>query len=148
YARQGFLSKFIPLELPAILGIDAAGSVAAVGPDVTGFAVGQRVIAHLPLNGKGAHAEFTVAPITGVAMLPRSVDFAAGATLPLAGVTGRQAVDALGVKAGDRVLVAGALGAVGRAAVQYLREIGAVPVAGVRGGRLSEGETLTGGMAV
>lgn len=57
-------------------------------------------------------------------------------------------MDALGVKAGDRVLVSGALGAVGRAAVQYLREIGAVPVAGVRGERLSEGETLTGGSAV
>jgi NADPH:quinone reductase-like Zn-dependent oxidoreductase len=64
--------------------------------------------------------------------------------LPLVALTGRQAVDALGVKAGDRVLVSGALGAVGRAAVQYLKELGAFPVAGVRAERLAEGEALAG----
>ena len=49
-----------------------------------------------------------------------------------------------GVKAGDRVLVSGALGAVGRVAVQYLKELGARPVAGVRGERLDEGKALAG----
>ena len=49
------------MEMPAVMGIDAAGTVTALGADVGGFAVGNRVIAHLPLNGKGAHAELTVA---------------------------------------------------------------------------------------
>ncbi len=59
-------------------------------------------------------------------------------------LTGQQAVDLLGVKRGDRVLVSGALGAVGRVAVQYLQELGAVPVAGVRAARFAEGRALAG----
>ena len=144
FVRQGFLAKMIPLDFPAILGIDAAGTILAIGSDVTGFAEGDRIIAHLPLNGEGAHAERAVVPLAGLAKLPENVSFEAGATLPLIGLTGRQSVDALGVKPGDRVLVSGALGAVGRAAVQYLRELGAKPVAGVRAGRLGEGEALAG----
>jgi NADPH:quinone reductase-like Zn-dependent oxidoreductase len=144
HVRQGFLAQYFPMELPAILGLDAAGTIAAVGSGVTDLAVGDRVIARLPLGGRGAHAEFAVGPLDSVAKLPANVSFEAGATLPLAGLTARQAVDALGVKPGDRVLVSGALGAVGRAAVQYLRELGAKPVAGVRAERLDEGQALAG----
>jgi NADPH:quinone reductase-like Zn-dependent oxidoreductase len=144
YIRQGYLQQMAPMTMPAILGIDGAGTIVSVGPGVTGFLVGDRVIAHLPINGKGAHAELAVAPLAGLAKLPANVGFAAGATLPLVGLTGRQAVDALGVTRGARVLVSGALGAVGRAAVQHLKELGAVPVAGVRAERLAEGQALAG----
>jgi NADPH:quinone reductase-like Zn-dependent oxidoreductase len=142
YLRQGYLAKMIPLSLPAILGIDLAGTVEAVGPGVAGYAAGDRVIGKLPLNGKGSNAEFAVAQPAQLAKLAANVDFPAGATLPLAGLTGRQAVDALGIKSGDRVLVAGALGASGRSAVQYLKQRGAVPVAGVRASRLKEAAAL------
>ena len=145
YIRQGYLAKMVPMQLPAIMGIDAAGTIAAVGPGVGGFKIGDRVIAHLPINGHGGHAELAPVPLAGLAKLPDGVSFAAGATLPLAGLTARQAVDALGpLPAGTRVLVSGALGAVGRAVVQYLRELGATPVAGVRGARLEEGKALAG----
>jgi NADPH:quinone reductase-like Zn-dependent oxidoreductase len=144
YVRQGFTAQLFPMELPGIIGVDAAGTVTSLGSGVSGFAVGDRVIAHLPINGKGAHAEFAVVPVAGLARLPANVSFADGATLPLAGLTGREAVDALAVKLGDRVLVSGALGAVGRAAVQYLKELGAQPVAGVRANRLAEAEALFG----
>lgn len=144
FVRQGFFAEMMPLEFPAILGGDAAGTVAAVGADVEGFAVGDRVIAHIGITGKGAHAEFVVAPVAGVAKLPDNVSFEQGATLPLVGLTGRQAVDTLGVKRGDRVLVGGALGAVGRVAVQYLKELGAVPVAGVQSADLEEGRAIAG----
>ncbi|MBM7049261.1 NADP-dependent oxidoreductase [Rhizobium lusitanum] len=142
--RQGFMAQFIPLELPAVLGTDAAGIVVDVGAGVTGIAVGDRVIADFAHNGKGAHAEYGVAPVTAIAILPTNLTFEQGATLPKAGLTGRQAVGALHIKAGDRVLVSGALGAVGRAAIQYLREIGAKPVAGVRTNRLEEARQLAG----
>jgi NADPH:quinone reductase-like Zn-dependent oxidoreductase len=144
YVRQGFFAKYAPLQFPAILGVDAAGTIVALGAGLSDFAVGDRVVAHLPLNGKGGYAEQAAAPVAGLAKLPANVSFEAGATLPLAALTGQQAVDALGVKPGDRVLVSGALGAVGRAAVQYLKELGARPVAGVRGTRLGEGEKLAG----
>ena len=144
HIRLGWMAQYVPLAFPAVIGVDAAGTVAAVGDGVSGFAVGDRVIAHVPLNGKGAFAERAVVPVAGLARLPANVAFTTGATLPLAGLTGRQAVDALEVGPGDRVLVAGALGAVGRVAVQYLKEQGAVPVAGVRAERLEEGRQLTG----
>src|SRR5262249_14119994 len=67
YMRAGQLHQMIPLQHPAILGRDGAGTIAAVGPGVTGFKVGDRVAAMFPLNGRGAHAELAVAPITAVA---------------------------------------------------------------------------------
>ncbi|MBA8835764.1 MULTISPECIES: NADP-dependent oxidoreductase [Rhizobium] len=142
--RQGFMAQFIPLPLPAVLGGDAAGTISALGDGVTGFAVGDRVVADFAANGKGAHAEYGVLPATSVAKLPGGLSFEAGASLVKAGLTGRQAVEALGVKAGDRVLVSGGLGTVGRSAIQYLKQIGAQPVAGVRPERLSEGQALAG----
>ncbi|TAT82850.1 NADP-dependent oxidoreductase [Rhizobium ruizarguesonis] len=142
--RQGFMAKFIPLPLPAVLGGDAAGTISALGDGVTGFAVGDRVVADFAANGNGAHAEYGVLPATSVAKLPAGLSFEEGASLVKAGLTGRQAVEALDVKAGDRVLVSGGLGTVGRSAIQYLKQIGAQPVAGVRPERLGEGRELAG----
>lgn len=142
--RRGDMAKFIPLELPAVLGGDAAGVVAGVGSGVTGFSVGDRVIADFALNGRGAHAEYGVVPATAVAKLPANLSFEQGATLPKAGLTGRQSADVLGVGAGARVLISGGLGAVGRAAIQYLKEINAKPVAGVRPDRIEEARELAG----
>jgi NADPH:quinone reductase-like Zn-dependent oxidoreductase len=142
--RDGRAAQFVPLEMPAILGGDAAGVVEAVGAGVTDYRPGDRVIADFASNGRGSYAEYGVAPVTAVAHLPDNVDLETGATLPKAGLTSRGALDQLGVGPGDRVLVSGALGCVGRAAVQYLKEIGAVPVAGVRHERLDEGRALAG----
>jgi NADPH:quinone reductase-like Zn-dependent oxidoreductase len=142
--RQGFMAQYIPLPLPAILGGDAAGTVAALGAGVIGWAIGDRVVADFAANGKGAHAEYGVVPATSVARLPAELSFEQGASLVKAGLTGRQTVEALGVKAGDRVLIAGGLGSVGRAAIQYLKQIGAKPVAGVRPQRLDEARELAG----
>lgn len=140
--RQGFMAKFIPLPLPAVLGGDAAGTIVELGAGVTGFTVGERVVADFPANGHGAHAEYGVVSAGAVARLPGNLSFEQGAALVKAGLTGRQTVEALGVKAGDRVLVSGGLGAVGRAAIQYLQELGAHPVAGVRPERAEEARRL------
>jgi NADPH:quinone reductase-like Zn-dependent oxidoreductase len=113
-----------------------------VGSGVTGYRVGDRVIGKLQINGKGSNAEFTVTAPKYLAKLADNVGFADAAALPLAGLTGRQAIDALGIKANDRILVTGALGSVGRAAVQYIKELGAVPVAGVRTARVAEAREL------
>ncbi|CAJ0720854.1 L-threonine 3-dehydrogenase [Ralstonia edaphis] len=142
--RQGVMAQYISLPLPAVLGGDAAGTIAELGASVTGFAIGDRVVADFPANGKGAHAEYGVVAATSVAKLPAALTFEQGASLVKAGLTGRQTVDALGVKAGDRVLVSGGLGAVGRAAIQYLKQIGAKPVAGVRPERLGEAREVAG----
>ncbi|MDN7591450.1 NADP-dependent oxidoreductase [Burkholderia seminalis] len=144
YLRQGYFAEMIPLPLPAILGGDAAGVIAKLGAGVSGWSVGERVVADFWPNGRGAHAEYGVVPATSLARLPDALSFEQGAALVKAGLTGRQTVAALGIQAGDRVLVSGALGSVGRAAVQYLQELGVQPVAGVRPERLEEARTLAG----
>ncbi|MEE3622939.1 NADP-dependent oxidoreductase [Nitrospirillum sp. BR 11752] len=144
YLRQGYFTQFVPLTLPAILGGDAAGIIAKLGAGVSGWSVGERVVADFMANGRGAHAEYGVVPSTSIARLPDDLSFEQGAALVKAGLTGRQTVTALGIKAGDRVLVSGALGSVGRAAIQYLQELGAKPVAGVRPQRLEEARALAG----
>lgn len=144
HLRQGLWAQYIPLQLPAVLGGDAAGTIAGLGADVTGFVVGDRVVADFFPNGRGANAEYGVAPVASVAKLPANLSFEQGAALVKAGLTGRQTVDALGVKTGDRVLISGALGSIGRAAIQYLQEIGAHPVAGVRAERLEEARAVAG----
>lgn len=142
--RQGLMAQFIPLQFPAILGGDGAGTIVELGAGVTGWAVGDRVAADFVANGRGAHAEYGVVPATSIARLPDNLSFEQGAALVKAGLTGRQTVDALNVKPGDRVLVSGALGSVGRAAIQYLQQLGAQPVAGVRPDRLDEARELAG----
>ncbi|WP_420009909.1 NADP-dependent oxidoreductase [Xanthomonas sacchari] len=144
YLRQGYFAEMVPLPLPAILGSDAAGVIVKLGEGVSGWSVGERVVADFRHNGRGAHAEQGVVPATSMARLPEALSFEQGAALVKAGLIGRQTVAALGIKAGDRVLVSGALGAAGRAAVQYLKELGAQPVAGVRPERLAEARALAG----
>lgn len=142
--RQGLMAQLIALPLPAVLGGCAAGTVAALGADVSGLAVGERVVADFPPNGRGSNAEYGVVAASSVVPLPANLSFEQGAALVKAGLTGRQAVDTLRAKAGDRVLISGGLGSVGRAAIQYLQQIGAHPVAGVRPTRIEEARSLAG----
>ena len=143
FLRQGYLAAMIPLPLPATLGLDVSGTVSALGPGVTNLKVGDRVAGMLPVNGSGSNAEFTVAAAEGLARVPASLDLVAAAALPVVGLTGWQAVHgSLQPKKGNRVLVSGALGAVGRTVTFALRQLGAIPVAGVRAGREAEARKL------
>src|SRR5580693_2981017 len=112
--REGMKRPGMALELPAILGRDAAGVVVEVGSGVTRFRVGDRV-AGLVMGG---YAERVVAKEEAWAEVPASLDLVDAASVPLVALTGAELVDE-GVKprAGDLVLVTGAVGSVGRAAV-------------------------------
>src|SRR5436190_22852530 len=68
--RSGAMQKFWPLELPAILGRDAAGEVSAVGPDVSEFRVGQRVLGLV----NRAYAEVVVAATRAWAEIPPGLE--------------------------------------------------------------------------
>lgn len=104
-------------------GTDVAGVVEALGPGVTGFAVGDRVFGDT--GGRG-FAELTLLAADRAAHVPEGVTFADAATLPIAGVTALQAVHEIAeVGAGDRVLVNGASGGVGHFAVQIACVLGA-----------------------
>src|SRR4051812_43562960 len=82
--RNGAAQARMPVQLPAILGRDAAGTVVEVGPGVTGFTVGQRVMGFV----NRAYAELVVAPADAWAEVPADLDLADAGTLPLVLLTG------------------------------------------------------------
>ncbi|MFI5756775.1 NADP-dependent oxidoreductase [Streptomyces sp. NPDC051569] len=138
--RKGLMDE----ELPQTLGHEAAGVVDELGEGVTDVAVGDRVFG---ASAAGA-AQAELAVLDHYALIPPSLDFPGAATLPAAVETATRALDQLGVAGGSTVLINGASGSVGSAAVQlavvrgarvigtaspanhaYLRSLGAEPVA-------------------
>jgi NADPH:quinone reductase-like Zn-dependent oxidoreductase len=137
--RSGVLKTIMPLVFPAVLGRDASGEVVEVGPGVTRFKVGDRVMGLV----NGAYAEFVVAPTEAWAAVPAKMDLVDAAALPLVLLTGAQLVeDAVQPRKGDVVLVTGAVGSVGRAAVFVAKANGARVWAGVRGAQEVEAAKL------
>jgi NADPH:quinone reductase len=115
--------------LPAVLGIDLAGTVAAVGPGVTGFRPGEAVWGMTGGVGgvPGSLAEFAAVDARLLAPMPATLSMRAAAALPLAFITAWEGlVDRAGVQPGQRVLVQGGAGGVGHIAVQLARAQGAV----------------------
>ena len=137
--RSGSRQKDIPLKLPAILGRDVSGIVRAVGSNVHNFKVGDRVAA----LSNATYAELVAVESSLVTHLPDGVDLIDAAAIPLISLTGDQ-LDrvATKVRQGETILVSGALGSVGRAAVHTAKKIGARVIAGVRGKQLSEAAAL------
>jgi NADPH:quinone reductase-like Zn-dependent oxidoreductase len=99
-----------------VRGIDVAGTVVSVGPDVTGVAEGDEMVGEIPAGG--GLAEYAIAPAARLVPRPAPVDPVTAAALPIAGGTAWQALDRAAASAGDRVLVLGASGGVGTFAVQ------------------------------
>ncbi|GAB2324318.1 NADP-dependent oxidoreductase [Alkalibacterium sp. m-11] len=109
-------------KTPMIVGGDVSGTVVEVGDDVTGFKVGDRVMA----NGAKTYAEFVVVNPDRAVVLPDTVSFEEAAAIPLAGQTAYEAVVTRGqVKEGQRVLIHGGSGGVGSLAVQIAKIKGA-----------------------
>ncbi|WP_041260467.1 NADP-dependent oxidoreductase [Pseudofrankia inefficax] len=128
-ARAGLLTASVPE--PFILGLDVAGVVTAVGPDVTRFAVGDEVHG-FTFPPRGAHADYTVAPQEALAPAA-GLDPLVAAALPIAGLTAWQAlVRVADVRPGQRVLVHAAAGGVGHLAVQIAKSLGAYVIGTAR----------------
>ncbi len=108
-----------------VLGMDVAGVVEAVGADVTTFRPGDEVIA-MPGAQFGGHAEYARLPQDGaIALKPRNMTFEDAVTLVFGGLTARRFLIQVDVAPGATVLVNGASGAVGTAAVQLAKHAGA-----------------------
>jgi NADPH:quinone reductase-like Zn-dependent oxidoreductase len=131
-------------ELPQTLGYEAAGVVDELGEGVADVAVGDRVFG---FSAEGA-AQAELAVLSYYARIPPSLDFPGAAALPAAIETATRSLDQLGVGSGSTLLINGASGSVGSAAVQlavvrgarvigtaspanheYLRSLGAQPIA-------------------
>ena len=153
YARSGFVD--IPeavrpvLPLPFTPGSDISGVITELGPDVTGWAVGEAVLGLVrfpsPGNGARGYAQYATAPVAHLARKPADLDHVHAAGLPMAALTAHQFLfDLIGLAPGSTVLVNGAAGGVGHFAVQLAKGAGA-HVIGVASGRH---ETFLRGLGV
>jgi NADPH:quinone reductase-like Zn-dependent oxidoreductase len=128
--RAGLLQQVFPVAFPHLPNFDVAGVVAEVGEGVSGWSVGDAVLAFLPMTAPGAAAEYVAAPAEALAAAPRTVELANAAALPSVGLAAWQALfEHAGLKAGQLVLVNGAGGAVGGYAVQLAAQAGATVTA-------------------
>jgi NADPH:quinone reductase-like Zn-dependent oxidoreductase len=121
--RSGAYQAFMPVELPAVMGQEAAGVVEEVGKDVEGFAVGDEVFGSTA-PGSGGFAEYTLLTADSTAKKPVHVSFADAATLPVAAVTAYAGVRQVGLREGQTLLILGIGGGVGVAAAQIARDQG------------------------
>ncbi|MFP5478995.1 MAG: zinc-binding alcohol dehydrogenase family protein [Alphaproteobacteria bacterium] len=103
-----------------------AGEVVGLGPGTSGFAEGQKVFGLKGFKG-GAHREYLTIPASGTVLpLPDTLDFRTGAAFFFGGLTAAEfLIDRAHLRPGERLLVAGATGTVGSAAVQIGRHLGA-----------------------
>lgn len=123
----GGLDGVLRVHFPLIPGWDLAGVVEAVGVGITEYAPGDEVIGYVREDHVqwGTFAEKVAAPVRTLAKKPRSLDWHQAAALPLAGLTAWQAIAAVGLRAGETLLVHAAAGGVGSLAVQIARARGA-----------------------
>ena len=127
-ARAALLKDIPP---PYVPGMDAAGVLDQIGAGVsTDLQVGDHVMAVVvPYGSHGAYSELIVVPAESVVRVPSGATDAEAATLPMNGLTTRQALDLLGLKPGQTLAVTGAAGAVGGYAIQMGKADGLVVVA-------------------
>jgi NADPH:quinone reductase len=128
----GYTRDYMEHRFPLVLGKDFAGEVDALGGDVTGYAVGDRVFGSVtkPYVGDGSFAEYVTVPTTvGLAPLPESISFTDAAALGLAGAAAHGIIDAAALQPDQTMLVVGATGGVGNQVVQLAAAAGARVIA-------------------
>lgn len=114
--RSGAMEAFFKTPLPAILGLELAGIVDALGEGVTKVAVGDRVYGWAD-RPAGSYAEFALSSAYGI--VPDTLEFTSAVTLPVAVETSLRALKLLDLKPGETLLIHGASGAVGQVATQF-----------------------------
>lgn len=114
-----------PIEKPRRLGLDVSGVVSALGPAVDGWSVGDEVVVR---GAYGGYASKIVASVGKLVHKPVNVPFDKAAAIGVPAGTAYQIVDSIGAGEGDVLLMHGASGAVGQAAVQFALARGIVVV--------------------
>jgi NADPH:quinone reductase-like Zn-dependent oxidoreductase len=124
--RDGALDAMFPATFPSGEGSDFAGVVEKLGPGVTGLAPGDDVIGWV--DTRSSQAEYTIAEAANLTARPSGLPWEIAGAIPVAGGTAWAMVQAVGVKPGDTVVVAGAAGGVGAIAAQLARRAGATVI--------------------
>ncbi len=123
-------------RFPARLGYEAAGTVAAIGPGVQGFKIGDAVstIPSFSLNSYGLYGDLANAPVHAVTHHPASLSWVEAAAVWMQYLTAYGAlIDLADLKSGETVVIPAASSSVGLAAIQITNKVGAIPIALTRG---------------
>jgi len=135
--RAGLTKDFYPMKFPGLIGVDVSGTVVKIGPGTEGFSVGDQVFA----MADNTYAELCVVKAAALAKVPKGLDLIQAAALPLVTVTGNQLLSATEIKAGQAVMVMGAVGNVGRSAVFTAKARGAIVIAGILKRQMDEAKS-------
>ena len=147
YIDTYFRSGTYPRELPFVLGSEVAGSVAAVGADVTSLHVDDRVATAAATSG--SYAEYSTAPAQFVARVPAEIGLDVAASALLKGLTAHYLITSVyAVQPGDSVLVHAGAGGVGLILTQWLAHRGATVITTVSTPEKAERSRQAGGTAV
>jgi NADPH:quinone reductase-like Zn-dependent oxidoreductase len=137
--RRGDMKNILPLQLPNILGYDLAGQIVALGEGVTGIELDTLVMGVMDHT----YAEYVTCKVEILALMPEGLNPADAGAFPLVLQTGAQLIEkGIGPKSGQRLLVTGALGSVGRTAVHVAKQYGAYVIAGVRASQRAAADEL------
>lgn len=123
--RAGHMKDFRPAIFPLTMGQDFAGEITELGAKVKNFTIGDRVFGF----ADGSYAEFAAVSEDKIAQMPKSLDFDLAASLPTPGLSAFQMIKKIDLKAGQKILIHGAAGAVGSLAVQLAKHLGAEVIA-------------------
>jgi len=129
---SGLLRSMAEYRFPVVIGFDGAGAVDAVGDGVTDLSVGDDVLGHYAFGSElhhGTLAEHALLTADATVVKPASLPFTDAAALPLAGSAALSAIDAVDLRPGETVLIAGAGGGVGSFTIQLARGRGATVIA-------------------
>lgn len=136
--RSGGAKDRFPVTFPTILGRDVSGTIAKTGASVRNLKLAQKVIG----LAQHSYAEYLTANADHLTVLPDGLDLVDSGALPLVVTTGAQLIQHMRVKAGDLVLVTGALGSVARTAVYAAKHLGARVIAGVKAEQREQANAL------
>jgi NADPH:quinone reductase-like Zn-dependent oxidoreductase len=137
--RRGDMKDIMPLKLPIILGYDLAGQIVALGEGVTDIELDTLVMGVTD----NTYAEYVACKAEILALMPEGLNPGDAGAFPLVLQTGAQLIEkGIAPQLGQRVLVTGALGSVGRTAVHIAKQRGAYVIAGVRTSQRAESAAL------
>ena len=123
---EGKLKGMLTLNLPVTIGYDVSGVVVEKGSDVLNFEIGDEVYARVPQEQMGTITEFVAINNELVSLKPENISFEQASGLPLTGITAIQALEKVGIKKDDRILIHAGSGGVGSFAIQYAKTKGAI----------------------
>ncbi len=134
--REGYMSKWVPLQFPITLGYDVAGIVSETGSGVKNFKPGDRIYgqAGAMFGASGGFAEYAITMASAIAKMPKNISFPEAASIALTGVSAVEALyNYIGLKKKQKILIHGGAGGIGSIAIQLAKHIGAF-VASTAGG--------------